>query len=116
MIALHEWYKSKALTQGSKIGLTNTKDNLVFGRRVDSNEDIMSKAQRLVAKCNLENGEFSFVSFKPNVIASNLNTFGIRLGRNDREVINSVVSIKNIEVHRLSLAAKSSSLVRSIVL
>lgn len=76
----------------------------------------MRKAQCLVAKCNLENGEFSFVTFKPKVIASNLNTFGIRLRRNDREVINSFISIKNIEVDRLSLAAKSSSPVRSIVL
>ncbi|KAL5672670.1 hypothetical protein ACJX0J_016976, partial [Zea mays] len=45
----------------------------------------MSKAQRLGAKRNLENIEFFFITFKPKVIASNLNNVGIRLGRNDYE-------------------------------
>jgi hypothetical protein len=97
------------LTQRSKTGPTIAVENLVTSRRIDFDEDIMSKAQRLGAKRNLENIEFFFITFKPKVIASNLNNVGIRLGRNDYEVLNSIVSIKNIEVDILSLYAKSLS-------
>jgi hypothetical protein len=83
---------------------------------VVSDEDIMSKAQRLAAKRNLEYGEVSFASFKPKINTFNLNKVGIRLGINTYEISNSVVSIKNIEIDRLKAAAKSRPHVPSLVL
>jgi hypothetical protein len=114
--ALQELYKNNALTLISKTCSTNAKVNLVLSKRVASGEDIMNKARCLAAKCNLENNGFSFVTFNPKVITSNLNKVGIHLGTNDGEVLNSVVFIKNIEVHRLTVAAKYPAPVRTIVL
>lgn len=91
-------------------------DNLVTDTRADSDEDIMSKAQRLAAKRNLENSEFSFINFNPKLITSNLNNVGIYLYTNDCEVLNSIVSIKNIEVNRLTVYAISPSPNRSRIL
>jgi hypothetical protein len=56
----------------------------------------------------MEISECSFVSLKPEVIATNLNNVGICFGKNDSEVVNSVISIKNIEVDRLLVSTKSS--------
>ena len=81
----------------------------VLGKRVVSDEDTLSKAQRLAAKRNLEISEYSFLPFKPKVIATKLNNVGIRLGRNDKEVLKSVEAIKNMEVDRLIISTNSSS-------
>jgi hypothetical protein len=37
---------------------------------------------------------FPFVSFKPKVIADNLNNVGVCLGKDDSEVLSSIISIK----------------------
>jgi hypothetical protein len=87
---------------------------LVTGRKEGSDEDIMSKAQRLAAKLNLENSEFPYVTLEPKVIVSNLNNVGIRLGRNDCEVLNSVISIKNIELDRLTVETEMVTTIFSI--
>ncbi|ONM02301.1 hypothetical protein ZEAMMB73_Zm00001d031198, partial [Zea mays] len=88
----------------------------VLGKRVVSDEDTLSKAQRLAAKRNLEISEYSFLPFKPKVIATKLNNVGIRLGRNGKEVLTSTICIKNIEVDRLMASSISSPSIRRAVL
>jgi hypothetical protein len=63
----------------------------------------------LAAKRNLEISELSFVPFDPKIITSNCEEIGISLGSNETHVLQSVVAIKNIEIDRLTIAAKSSS-------
>lgn len=91
LIAIQDWFKSNYLPKKHLAGGEVTR---LSGKRVVSDEDILSKAQRLAAKPNLEISEFSFVSFKPKVIADNLNNVGVCLGKNDSEVLSSIISIK----------------------
>jgi hypothetical protein len=72
-------------------------------------EDILTKAQRLAAKHNLEISELSFVPLDPKIITSNCEKIRISLGSNETHVLQSVVAIKNIEIDRLMVAAKSLS-------
>lgn len=111
LVALQDWFTSKSLSQRPTAVEAVTRAS---SKRVASDEDIMSKAQRLVAKRNLEISECSFVSFKSKIITTNLNNVGIRLGRNDNEVLKSVEAIKNMEVDRLIVSTNSSSSVHCI--
>ncbi|PWZ41652.1 hypothetical protein Zm00014a_022684 [Zea mays] len=113
LISLQDYFKSKSLSQRPMAREDLTQ---VLGKRVVSDEDTLSKAQRLAAKRNLEISEYSFLPFKPKVIATKLNNVGIRLGRNDKEVLTSAISIKNIEVDRLMASSISSPSIRRAVL
>jgi hypothetical protein len=62
------------------------------------------------AKRNLEFSESSFISFAPEVIISKCEKIGISLGSTENQVLQSVASIKNIEVDRLTVATKPPSL------
>jgi hypothetical protein len=111
LVALQDWFTSNSLSQRPTTVEAVTRAS---SKRVASDEDTMSKAQRLAAKHNMEISECSFVSFKPKIITTNLNNVGIRLSRNDNEVLKSVEAIKNMEVDRLIISTNSSSSVHCI--
>jgi hypothetical protein len=74
LISLQDYFKSKSLSQRPMAQEDLTQ---VLGKWVVSDEDTLSKAQRLAAKRNLEISEYSFLPFKPTVIAAKLNNVGI---------------------------------------
>jgi hypothetical protein len=111
-MALQEALKSNSLTKRVKTEKFNQGDAMLSARRTNTDEDILSKAQRLAAKRNLEISESSFISFDPKIITSKCEKIGISLGSTENEVLYSVVSIKNIEIDRLTVAAKSPPLNR----
>ena len=71
-------------------------------------EDMLEKAKMLAAKKNLDNGmsNKSFASMPFDNITSNISKLGVSMGTNSDDIMNSVISIKNIEVDRLTVAAK----------
>ncbi|KAL5661698.1 hypothetical protein ACJX0J_028823, partial [Zea mays] len=87
----------------------NNDDLIISAKRTNTDEDILTKAQRLAAKRNLELSESSFISLSPEVIISNCEKIGISLGSSENQVLQSVVAIKNIEIDRLSVAPSSYS-------
>ncbi|KAL5647981.1 hypothetical protein ACJX0J_042336, partial [Zea mays] len=104
--------KSNSLTKRVKTEKLNQGGVMLSARRTNTDEDILSKAQCLAAKRNLEISESSFISFDPKIITSKCEKIGISLGNTENEVLHSVVSIKNIEIDRLTDAAKSPPLNR----
>jgi hypothetical protein len=108
LVALQELLVSLSLTQRAKKKQLNLDEQQCRAKRIDLDEDIMSKAQRLAAKRNLETSEFSFITYNPKTIIPNMKNIGINLGKNEKKVLNSVVAIKNIEIDRLAVTAKSS--------
>jgi hypothetical protein len=108
LVALQELLVSLSLTQRAKKKQLNLDEQQCRAKRIDSDEDIMSKAHRLAAKRNLETSEFSFITYNPKTIIPNMKNIGINLGKNEKKVLNSVVAIKNIEIDRLAVTAKSS--------
>ena len=109
MVALQEVVDSFSLTQRVKKNNVDLAEQKICARRTDKDEDTMIKAQRLAAKRNLETSEFSFITYKPKTIISNMKNIGVKLGKNEKEVLQSVVAIKNIEIDRLAVAANSPS-------
>uniref|UniRef100_A0A804QC22 Uncharacterized protein n=1 Tax=Zea mays TaxID=4577 RepID=A0A804QC22_MAIZE len=87
----------------------NNGDLIISAKRTNTDEDILTKAQRLAAKRNLELSESSFISLSPEVIISNCEKIGISLSSSENEVLQSVVAIKNIEIDRLTVAPSSYS-------
>jgi hypothetical protein len=108
LVALQELLLSLSLAQSAKKKQLNLDEQQCRAKRIDSDEDIMSKAQRWAAKRNLESSEFSFITYNPKTIISNMKNIGINLGKNEKKVLNSVVAIKSIEIDRLAVTAKSS--------
>jgi hypothetical protein len=86
----------------------NQEEFKVSSKRTNTDENILTKAQRLAAKRNLEIYELSFIPIQPKIITSIREKIGITLGSTENEVLQSVVSIKNIEIDRLTVAAKST--------
>jgi hypothetical protein len=91
--------KTEKLSQG---------DSKISVKRTNTDEDILTKAQRLAAKRNLKTSELSFIPFDPKFITSNCEKLRITLGSTKNKVLQSVVSIKNIEIDRLTVATKST--------
>jgi hypothetical protein len=108
MVALQETLDSFSLTLRVKKNQLNTDEQQTSAKRIDTDEDTMSKAHRLATKRNFETSEFSFITYKPKTITSNMKHIGINLGKNEKEVLKSVIAIKNIEIDRLAVTAKSS--------
>jgi hypothetical protein len=79
LVALQELLVSLSLTQSAKKKQLNLDEQQCRAKRIDSDEDIMSKAQHLAAKCNLS--EFSFITYNPKTIISNMKNIGINLGK-----------------------------------
>jgi hypothetical protein len=70
----------------------------------------MSKAQRLATRRNLGGGNSeSFTSLSATSISFDMHKLGINLGSNDNEIQLSVMSVKNIEIDRLSVSANKRS-------
>jgi hypothetical protein len=61
LMALQEALKSNYLTKRVKTKTLNQGGVMLSARRTNTDEDILSKAQRLAAKCNLEISESSFL-------------------------------------------------------
>jgi hypothetical protein len=106
MVALQDALASNYLSKGGKTEKVNQGDFRICAKRTNTDEDILSKAQRMAAKRNLEFSESSFISFAPEVIISNREKIEISLGSTENQVLQSVASIKNIEVDRLTVATK----------
>jgi hypothetical protein len=109
IMALQEAIMSNSLAKRVKTEKLSQGDSKISVKRTNTDEDILSKAQRLAAKRNLETSELSFIPFDPKFITSNCEKIGITLGSTENKVLQSVVSIKNIEIDRLTVAAKSTS-------
>jgi hypothetical protein len=64
------------------------------------------KTERMPKSRNLETAgnSSSFLSFSNSRISSNMNSIGISLGRDENVVSSSIVSIKNIEIDRISVS------------
>jgi hypothetical protein len=78
--------------------------------RIQGDEDTMSKAQRLATRPNLGGGNSeSFTSLSATSISSNMHNIGINFGANDNEVQLSFMSLKNIEIDRLSVFVNKRS-------
>jgi hypothetical protein len=69
---------------------------------------IIDQSTTLGSKRNLKTNELSFIPFDPKFITSNCEKIGITLGSTENKVLPSVVSIKNIEIDRLTVATKST--------
>jgi hypothetical protein len=109
MIALQDALVANSLTKRVKTEKINHGDLIISAKRTNTVEDILTKAQRLAAKRNLELSESSFISFYPEVITSNCENIGITLGSMENQVLQLVVAIKNIEIDRLVVAPSSYS-------
>ena len=107
---LQDALASYSLSKGGKTEKVNQGNFRLCAKRTNTDEDILSKAQRMAAKRNLEFSESSFISFAPEVIISNREKIEISLGSTENQVLQSVASIKNIEVDRLTVAPKPPSL------
>ena len=110
MVALQDALASYSLSKGGKTEKVNQGNFRLCAKRTNTDEDILSKAPRMAAKRNLEFSESSFISFAPEVIISKCEKIGISLGSTENQVLQSVASIKNIEVDRLTVATKPPSL------
>jgi hypothetical protein len=108
MGALQEVLKSKSLTKRVNTKNINQGEFKVSSKRTNTYENILSKAQHLAAKRNLEISELSFIPFQSKIITSDCEKIGIMLGSTENKVLQSVVSIKNIEIDKLTVAAKST--------
>ncbi|KAL5647508.1 hypothetical protein ACJX0J_041863, partial [Zea mays] len=104
-----EALKFNSITKRVKTDKINHGEFKLISKRTNTDEDILSKAQRMAAKRNLEISELSFIPFHSKIITSKCEKIGISLGTTENEVLQSVVSIKNIEIDRLTVAAKSTS-------
>ncbi|PWZ46336.1 hypothetical protein Zm00014a_024682 [Zea mays] len=104
-----EALKFNSITMRVKTDKINHGEFKLSAKRTNMDEDILSKAQRMAAKRNLEISELSFIPFHSKIITSKCEKIGISLGTTENEVLQSVVSIKNIELDRLTVAAKSTS-------
>jgi hypothetical protein len=70
----------------------------------------MEKTMNLAAKKNsLEPGNcLSFPSISDSVISSRVANIGVSMGRDNRVILSSVTSLKNIEIDRLKLSGKNN--------
>jgi hypothetical protein len=109
LVVLQEVLRSNSPAKRTKAEKLSQRGSIISAKRTNMDEDILTKAQRLAAKHNLEISELSFVPFDPKIITSNCEKIGISLGSNETHVLQSVVAIKNIEIYRLMVAAKSLS-------
>jgi hypothetical protein len=78
----------------------------LLSRRVDGDDFVLNKAQRLALKRNLGNCELSFTPIKSKQIFFNMQNIAVRLGKDANELLKYVATIKNIEVDRLNISAK----------
>jgi hypothetical protein len=109
LVVLQEVLRSNSLAKRTKAEKLSQRGSIISAKRTNMDEDILTKAQRLAAKHNLEISELSFVPLDPKIITSNCEKIRISLGSNETHVLQSVVAIKNIEIDRLMVAAKSLS-------
>lgn len=86
MVALQETLDPFSLTRRVKKNQLNTDEQQTSAKRIDTDEDTMSKAQRLATKRNFETSEFSSITYKPKTITSNMKHIGVNLGKNEKEV------------------------------
>jgi hypothetical protein len=109
MVALQDALGANSVSKRVKSEKLINGDLIISAKRTNTDEDILSKAQRLAAKRNLELSESSFISLSPEVIISNCEKIEISLGSSENQVLQSVVAIKNIEIDRLTVAPSSYS-------
>ena len=84
---------------------TNTTMRRSNPGQAKNDEHILEKVARMATTRNLE-GNQSFASFSDSRFSSNLDNITVSLGRDDNVIRSSTISIKNIEIDRLVVAAK----------
>jgi hypothetical protein len=79
----------------------------------DTDEDMMQKAMRRKAEKNLDvagnKKSASFIKFSDSYISSNLNSVGVSLGSNSRDIAVSANVLRHLEYERLTVIPKVST-------
>lgn len=84
-------------------------------RSSGSDEHTLTKTERMVAKRDLEAlGNTSFASFLNSQVETRFCNLGVFMARDDSELISTVVSMKNIEVHRLTVYNKGKNITKLV--